>query len=168
MSIPEQPQTPANVKVDSLNPQSRQLNLTVKVVKKGEARETVSRSDGSSHKVVDALVGDETGAIYMTLWDDNIEKVKDGDIIDVKNGYVSLFKGSMRLNIGRFGSFEASQAAIAEVNDKNNLSDKTFEQERRPYPSFRPRYGDEGGYRGGGRGGGSEGGGFRGGRRRRF
>jgi ssDNA-binding replication factor A large subunit len=166
MSIPEQPQTPANVKVDSLNPQSRQLNLTVKVVKKGEARETVSRSDGSSHKVVDALVGDETGAIYMTLWDDNIEKVKDGDIIDVKNGYVSLFKGSMRLNIGRFGSFEASQAAIAEVNDKNNLSDKTFEQERRPYPSFRPRYGDEGGYRGGGgRGGG--GGGFRG-RRRRF
>jgi len=168
MSIPEQPQTPANVKVDSLNPQSRQLNLTVKVVKKGEPRETVSRSDGSTHKVVDALVGDETGAIYMTLWDDNIEKVKDGDIIDVKNGYVSLFKGSMRLNIGRFGSFEASQAAIAEVNDKNNLSDKTFEQERRPYPSFRPRYGDEGGYRGGGRGGGSGGGGFRGGRRRRF
>jgi replication factor A1 len=167
MSIPEQPQTPANVKVDSLNPQSRQLNLTVKVVKKGEARETVSRSDGSSHKVVDALVGDETGAIYMTLWDDNIEKVKDGDIIDVKNGYVSLFKGSMRLNIGRFGSFEASQAAIAEVNDKNNLSDKTFEQERRPYQSSRPRYGDEGGYRGGGRGGGSGGGGFRG-RRRRF
>src|SRR5512136_614017 len=168
MSIPEQPQTPANVKVDSLNPQSRQLNLTVKVVKKGEARETVSRSDGSSHKVVDALVGDETGAIYMTLWDDNIEKVKDGDIIDVKNGYVSLFKGSMRLNIGRFGSFEASQAAIAEVNDKNNLSDKTFEQERRPYPSFRPRYGDEGGYRGGrGRGGGGGSGGFRG-RRRRF
>ena len=168
MSIPEQPQTPANVKVDSLNPQSRQLNLTVKVVKKGEARETVSRSDGSSHKVVDALVGDETGAIYMTLWDDNIEKVKDGDIIDVKNGYVSLFKGSMRLNIGRFGSFEASQAAIAEVNDKNNLSDKTFEQERRPYQGFLPRYGDEGGYRGGGRGGGSGGGGFRGGRRRRF
>ena len=168
MSIPEQPQTPANVKVDSLNPQSRQLNLTVKVVSKGEARETVSRSDGSSHKVVDALVGDETGAIYMTLWDDNIEKVKDGDIIDVKNGYVSLFKGSMRLNIGRFGSFEASQAAIAEVNDKNNLSDKTFEQERRPYPSFRPRYGDEGGYRGGrGRGGGGGSGGFRG-RRRRF
>jgi replication factor A1 len=167
MSIPEQPQTPANVKVDSLNPQSRQLNLTVKVVKKGEPRETVSRSDGSSHKVVDALVGDETGAIYMTLWDDNIEKVKDGYIIDVKNGYVSLFKGSMRLNIGRFGSFEASQAAIAEVNDKNNLSDKTFEQERRPYQGFRPRYGDEGGYRGGGRGSGSGGGGFRG-RRRRF
>lgn len=165
MSSPEQPPTPASVKVDSLNPQSRQLNLTVKVVSKGEVRETVSRSDGSSHKVTDALVGDETGAIYMTLWDDNIEKVKEGDIIDVKNGYVSLFKGSMRLNIGRFGTFEASKGAIAEVNDKNNLSDKRYEQERR-YPSFRPRYGDDGGYRGG-RSGGRGGGGF-GGRRRRF
>jgi replication factor A1 len=167
MSNPEQPPTPASVKIDSLNPQSRQLNLTVKVVSKGEVRETISRSDGSTHKVTDALVGDETGSIYMTLWDDNIEKVKEGDIIDVKNGYVSLFKGSMRLNIGRFGSFEASKGTIAEVSDKNNLSDKRYEQERR-YSNSRPSYGDRGGYgggRGGDRGGGS--GGFRG-RRRRF
>ncbi len=164
MENPEQPQAPASVKVDALNPQSRQLNLTVKVVSKGETRDTISRADGTSHKVVDALVGDETGSIYMTLWDDNIEKVKEGDVIDVKNGYVSLFKGSMRLNIGRFGSFETSQGTIAEVNDKNNLSDKKFEQERR-YPSFRPSFRDEGGYRGGR--GGRGGGGFRG-RRRRF
>ncbi len=161
MTYPEQPPAQASVKVENLNPQSRQLNLTVKVVSKGEARETISRSDGSTHRVVDALVGDETGSIYLTLWDDNIDKVKEGDVIDVKNGYVSLFKGSMRLNIGRFGSFEASKGTIAEVNDKNNLSDKRFEQERR-YPTFRPSFRDEGGYRGrGGRGG------FRG-RRRRF
>jgi replication factor A1 len=162
MTSPEQPQAPASVKVEILNPQSRQLNLTVKVVSKGEVRETISRADGSTHKVADALVGDETGSIYMTLWDDNIDKVKEGDVIDIKNGYVSLFRGSMRLNTGRFGSFEASQGTIAEVNDKNNLSNKTYEQERR-YPSFRPSFRDEGGYRGG-RGGR---GGFRG-RRRRF
>jgi len=142
MTYPEQPPAQASVKVENLNPQSRQLNLTVKVVSKGEARETISRSDGSTHRVVDALVGDETGSIYLTLWDDNIDKVKEGDVIDVKNGYVSLFKGSMRLNIGRFGSFEASKGTIAEVNDKNNLSDKRFEQERR-YPTFRPSFRDD-------------------------
>jgi len=112
MTHPEQPPTQAAVKVDSLNPRSRELNLTVKVVSKGEVRETVSRSDGSTHRVVDALVGDETGSICVTLWDDNIGKVKAGDVIDVKNGYISLFKGSMRLNIGRFGSFEASQVHL--------------------------------------------------------
>lgn len=160
MTYSEQPATQPNVKVESLDPRSRQLNLTVKVVSKSEPRETISRSDGSTHRVVDALVGDETGCVYMTLWDDNIDKVKEGDIIDVKNGYVSLFKGSMRLNIGRFGSFETSQGTVAEVNEKNNLSEKRFEEERR-YPTFRPSYQDEGGYRGRGRGG------FRG-RRRRF
>jgi len=160
MTYSEQPETQANVKVESLDPRSRQLNLTVKVVSKSEPRETISRSDGSTHRVVDALVGDETGSVYMTLWDDNIDKVKEGDVIDIKNGYVSLFKGSMRLNIGRFGSFETSQGIIAEVNEKNNLSEKKFEEERR-YPTFRPSFRDEGGYRGRGRGR------FRG-RRRRY
>jgi len=161
MTYSEQPVTQPSVKVESLDPRSRQLNLTVKVVSKSEVRETISRSDGSSHRVADALVGDETGSVYMTLWDDNIDKVKEGDVIDIKNGYVSLFKGSMRLNIGRFGSFEPSQGTVAEVNEKNNLSEKRYEEERR-YTTFRPSYRDEGGYRGRGRGRG-----FRG-RRRRY
>jgi len=135
------------VKIESLDPQSRQINVTVKVVSKSPVRETVSRSDGSAHRVADALVGDETGAIYLTLWDDNIEKVSEGDIISIKNGYVSLFKGSMRLNIGRFGSFERAEVSLPEVNTKNNLSEKRFEQERR-YPTFRPAYRDEGYRRG--------------------
>jgi replication factor A1 len=60
------------VKVESLTPNSRQVNTVVKVVSKSPVRETISRRDGSVHKVTDALVGDETGAIYLTLWDDNI------------------------------------------------------------------------------------------------
>jgi replication factor A1 len=142
----KQPTAAVNVKVESLDPESRQVNVTVKVVSKGEARETVSRRDGSTHKVVDALVGDETGAVYLTLWDDNIEKVNEGDTINVKNGYVTLFRGSMRLNIGRYGSLETGAPPIENVNADNNLSNKEFPMpERRRYPSFRPRYRDEGG-----------------------
>ncbi len=63
------------VKVSELGPYSKQVNTTVKVVQKGEARETVSRQDGTTHRVLDALVGDETGTIYMTLWHHNIYKV---------------------------------------------------------------------------------------------
>ena len=147
-----QPTAAANVKVESLDPESRQVNLTVKVVSKGQPRETVSRRDGSTHRVVDALVGDETGSVYLTLWDDNIDKVNEGDTISVKNGYVSVFRGSMRLNIGRYGSMEPSDQVIENVNADNNLSNKEVPQpERRRYPSFRPRYRDEG-YGGGGRG----------------
>ncbi len=145
-----QPTAAVDVKVESLDPESRQVNVTVKVVSKGQARETTSRRDGSTHRVVDALVGDETGSVYLTLWDDNIDKVNEGGTISIKNGYISLFRGSMRLNIGRYGSMEASSQPVENVNTENNLSNKEF-PERRRYPSFRPRYRDEG-YGGGGRG----------------
>ncbi len=139
MSVESVSDQPEEVKVENLDPNSRRVNVTVKIVSKGEPRETVSRMDGSTHNVVDALVGDETGCLLMSLWDDNIEKVKEGDVIDLKNGYVSLFKGSMRLNVGRYGSFEASETKIEEVNSENNLSEKQFEQPRRR-PFYRRDY----------------------------
>ena len=154
-----QPPAAVSVKVEDLDPESRQVNVTVKVVSKGQPRETVSRRDGSTHRVVDALVGDETGSVYLTLWDDNIDKVNENDTITVKNGYVSLFRGSMRLNIGRYGSLQTGAQPIENVNADNNLSNKEFPMpERRRYPSFRPRnrdegYGDRGRGRGYGRGG---------------
>ena len=117
-----------NMKVSELGPYSKQVNATVKVVQKGEARETVSRQDGTTHRVLDALVGDDSGAIYMTLWDDNIDKVNEGDTVNVKNGYVRPFKGSMRLNIGRYGTLEPAEAPLGDVNTQNNLSDKVVEQ----------------------------------------
>jgi len=137
-------------KVEALNPNSRGVDVTVKVVSKGESRETVSRTDGSTHRVADILVGDETACIYLTAWDDNVDRINEGDTINVKNGYVSIFRGSMRLNIGRQGSFEASQQSIGDPNTQNNLSDKRFEEEER---RFRPSFRDRGGYGGGGYGG---------------
>jgi len=147
------------VKVSELGPYSKQVNTTVKVVQKGEARETVSRQDGTTHRVLDALVGDETGTIYMTLWDDNIDKVNESDSVNVKNGYVRPFKGSMRLNIGRYGTLEPAETPLGDVNTQNNLSDKVVEEERpyRPYGGGGRRYG--GGGRGGGGGGYGRGGG---------
>jgi len=137
------------IKVESLNPRSRQVNITVKAVSKNPVREVASRTDGSAHKVTEALVGDETGTVLLTLWDADIEKINDGDVMNIGNGYVSLFKGSMRLNIGRFGTMEKSDAVI-EVKTDNNLSDKQFEEERRYQSYNRGGYSsDRGGYGGG-------------------
>ena len=136
--LPEDEGIERKEKVGNLNPRSSRLNLTVKVASKNPVREIVSRRDGSSHRVTEALVGDETGSVLLTLWDDDIEKVNEGDVLDINNGYVTLFRGSMRLNIGRFGSFEASEEAIENVNTGNNLSDRQFEQERRDWGSRRP------------------------------
>jgi len=132
-------------KIEDLTPNSRGVNIVVKVVSKGEAREVTGR--GGQHRVADALVGDETGCIYLTLWDENIDQINEEETISITNGYVNLFRGNMRLNIGRYGSFEVlEESTIQEVNTENNLSQKRYEQRRR-YRQYSSRYGGGRSYR---------------------
>jgi replication factor A1 len=125
---------PVDAKISELNPSSRAVNVLAKLISKSEIRNVAAGRDGEPHKVSDAMVGDETGCIYLTLWDDNIEKVKDGDTILIKNGYINLFRGNMRLNVGRYGTLEISETPLAgEVNSENNMSTQVYEQPRRPF-----------------------------------
>ncbi len=115
------------VKVDVLKPSLRNMNLTVKIVTIGAPRSVTSRRDFSVHRVAEALVGDETGCAVLNLWDDKIGAFADGDVIEVRNGYTSLFRGFLRLNIGRQGSAEKVDKDIGEVKTENNLSDERYE-----------------------------------------
>ena len=136
------------VKVSDLKPYLEKVYLKAKIVEMGEIRE-VSRGE---RRVADALVGDDTGCIYLTLWDESIEEFKAGDGLHVENGYVSVFRGSMRLGAGRFGTVTKIDEELPEVNASNNISNQ--EVEERPRRSY-------GGFGGGGGGGGGFGGGYR-------
>lgn len=118
-------------KIGYLKPRSRSANLTVKLLQKGEVREIESRRDGSKHRVSEVTVGDGTGTVLMTLWDDMIDKVEEGKIYDIKNGYTTLFKGNIRLNIGRYGELNESDKMLEEINEGNNISEKHYEDYRR-------------------------------------
>ena len=119
------------VKIGSLNSYSRRINVKAKVIEKGEPRTVFSRRDDTEHRVAEALIGDDTGCILLTLWDDAIDEVSIDDVIDIKNGYVNTFRESMRLNVGRYGTREKIDEEIPEVNTENNISEK---------PVSRPRY----------------------------
>jgi replication factor A1 len=110
------------VKVDSLKRIIRNANVTVKIVAVEEPRSITSRKDDSVHRIAEALVGDETGCVLLNLWDDQIRAFNKGDVVEVKNGYTSLFRGFLRLNIGRRGAAEKVEREIGEVNTENNLS----------------------------------------------
>jgi len=179
MSGEEPSESEELVKIETLTPNSRGVNTIVKVVSKGEIRSVTGR-DYSVRRVADALVGDETGCVYMTLWDDKIDAINEGATLSITNGYINLFRGNIRLNIGKYGSYEiVEDSPITKVNTENNISDKRYEQERRfnRGGGYRGRGGGYGGGRGGGgysRGGGGYGGGGRSGgneggyRRRRY
>ncbi len=114
------------VKIETLQPYAKSVNVKAKVINIGEVR-VVSMGE---RRVADVLVADETGCILMTLWDDDIKNYAEGDIVKITNGYVSVFRGSMRLSAGKYGTAEKIEEDIAEVNTENNLSDREVEERR--------------------------------------
>ena len=81
------------------------IEIRVRVISKEEPRK-VRTKEGEEHTVVDVRVGDRTGLVMLSLWDERADEVDVGDVIDIKNGYVSRFRGRIRLNIGKYGSME--------------------------------------------------------------
>lgn len=88
------------------------IDITLKVVSIGEVKE-FARGD-TKGKVCEAIVEDGSGQIKMSLWNNDVDKVRKGDIIKVINGYVSEFKQEPRLSTGKFGKLEVLQGVKLE------------------------------------------------------
>jgi replication factor A1 len=155
---------PAETKrVSELTPQTKNVNILVKIVSVGEPKEIPNRFGGEPKRVAEAVVGDETGTVILSLWQDQIGSVQENDVLYIENGYVSLVQGHIHLNVGKYGKMTKSDKDIPTVNSEVNVSAAEHEQERR---GFRPR---PGGYRSGGYGSRRYGsGGRQGGYRRRY
>lgn len=112
-------------KVAFLKPGSRRVNLIVKCVEKKPAKTVTSKRDGSTHVLQEVLVGDDTGCIFLTLWNDQFE-VEESQVILINNGYTNLFKGSLRLSVGRYGKISYLEGEDIEVNTDVNVSNRNF------------------------------------------
>ena len=148
---------PIEATVAELQPRMKNITITFKLVSIGEQREVTSRRDGANHRVADATVGDATGVVQLPLWDSSIDDMKAGTTYTLKNGYTGLFRGNLRLNIGKYGEITEAEEAIEEVNEEVDMSAEEHEDTRRR------SYGGGRGGGGGGYGGYNRGGGYGGG-----
>ena len=124
-------------KVKDLTPQLKNVNVLVKVTGVGEPKEIPSRFGGETKKVAEARVGDETGTVILSLWQDQIGSVQEGDVLSIENGYISLVQGHIRLNVGKYGKMTKSDKDIPNVSLEVDVSAAEHERERR---QFRRRY----------------------------
>lgn len=139
-----QEREPIEAQISELKPRMKSVNISFKVIEKGEVREVTSRADGEQHRVCDTIVGDSTGMVTVPLWDTSIEEVELEKTYRLENGYTTLFQGHLRLNIGRYGTLKEAEDTIEEVNNEVDMSEQEHER--------RPRYGGRRGYGGGGYG----------------
>jgi replication factor A1 len=149
--------TATNFNVNDLNENSKNVNATIKVIEIGETKDIPSRF--GDKRVCEVKVADASGSILLSLWDDQIGKIAVGDTLSIQNGYISIVRNSMRLNIGKYGKMLISEEALSEVNTENNVSEKHVDQPERPRRS---------GYGAGGGGGGGYGSMYGGGGDRNF
>jgi len=80
------------------------VNIEVTIVSVEEPR--VFNKFGRELKVANALVSDDSGTMKMTLWNDEVEKVKVGDKVKITNGFINEFQGEKQLTAGKFGQLE--------------------------------------------------------------
>ena len=143
----EEQQASVETKIKDLTPQSKRVDVGAKVLEVSEPKDIPGKF-GNSRKVAEATISDETGAIVLSLWDTQIGSVAKDDVVEIKNGYVSLVRGHMRLNVGKYGTLAKSDKPM-ETNTSLNMSDKEYEQERRSFGGGGGRGGGRGGYGGG-------------------
>ena len=87
---------PVFVKVEALSPASVGFNVIAKV---GKIKRIMNRLnlDGSRLRISEAEIGDETGFILLSLRNDQIEQVKEGDVLILRNAKIDMVdKGHMR------------------------------------------------------------------------
>ncbi|KAG2594526.1 hypothetical protein PVAP13_5NG011616, partial [Panicum virgatum] len=104
--------------------------LIVKVV---DSKMVVQRGrdggpQGRQMQIAECLVGDETGIIVFTARNDQVDVMKPGTTVELRNAKIDMFKGSMQLAVDKWGIVKAAESpAEFAVKEDNNLSLIEFE-----------------------------------------
>ncbi len=83
----------------------RRVDAEGEIVEISDPR-TVNLRTGGEARVADCTLKDSSGSIKLSLWDDQIDAVRQGAKVRVTNGYTNSFRGEVRLNVGRYGKLE--------------------------------------------------------------
>ena len=96
-----------NPKIEDLKAGMKRVNLSARVLEVPEPNRVYTRS-GTEAYVSNVLIGDETGKIRMSLWNQQINAISRGVIVRVQNGAVTRFRGDLQLRIGKNGKLSVT------------------------------------------------------------
>jgi len=103
-------------KITDIDPESKGLNLLVKVVSHGKEEELKS-----GRKVQEVVVGDASGVVTLSLSEDEVAAVPVGSTVEVRNAATKMVKGFVRIVVGKWGKVTAHEGGeeISPKTDKD-------------------------------------------------
>ena len=76
------------------------------ILKSKNNSRTVNLKQGGTVEVWDTTIHDDSGEMKLTLWGEDGNGVKVGDVIKITNGYTNTFKDEVSLTKGKYGQME--------------------------------------------------------------
>ncbi|MBC7085076.1 MAG: replication factor A [Methanomethylovorans sp.] len=103
------------------------INVVGKLLDISDVR-TFNKKDGTKGRVRNITIGDDTGKIRITLWDDKTEKVEGfhiGDSVEVINGYAreNNFNHQIEIQIGNHGLIKRTEMPVKYEENFTPISD---------------------------------------------
>jgi replication factor A1 len=100
------------------------VNLRGRILDTDSVR-TFSRDDGSEGRVANLVLGDETGRVRVTLWDqkaDLADEFDPGQSVEVVDGYVRERDGDLELHVGDRGAVEELDEPVEYVPETTDIA----------------------------------------------
>jgi len=90
-----------------------------------------NRKNGSTGKVINLEISDETGKCGLALWDKDVDLVKNktiklGTNVKIINGYIKDGYNGIEINVGRWGLIEIEPEKIQDATKEKNSENKTI------------------------------------------
>ena len=117
-------------RVEDLSLGASDVDLVGQVLDTDSIR-TFDRDDGSEGRVANLTVGDETGRVRVTLWDDKAdlaEEFEAGEVVEVGDGYVRERDGDLELHVGDRGTVERVDEDVEYVPETTDIADLEIDE----------------------------------------
>lgn len=109
--------------IESLSLGQSDITLTGQILAIEPVR-TFSRDDGSEGRVSNLVLGDETGRVRATLWDeqaDSIETLEEGESVELIDGYVRERDGTLEVHVGSRSAIKPIDEDVSFVPDATSI-----------------------------------------------
>ena len=102
---------------------------------------TFTRKNGTSGRVVNLDINDETGTCRLVLWDKDVDQVKNKEIkngtkIKIINGYTKNGYSGLEINLGRWGILEIKSNETSDIKEAGSDEINGILIEKNPTKAF--------------------------------
>jgi replication factor A1 len=117
-------------RVEDLSLGLSDVNLKGRVLDTDSVR-TFDRDDGSEGRVSNLTLGDPTGRVRVTLWDERADRATElspGESVEVVDGYTRERDGTLELHVGSRGRVEALEEDIEYVPETTPIAELRMDE----------------------------------------